>query len=359
VVSLVKRKQDKNMYSEFDFFLIEKVNLKEKKTFPFQVYIFNPEQKKFSLILNGNRPLTKEIDEFINFLTERGGKLAILKKQRKTFLNAQSINESEIPSLKNRELHDQEKEQAMYTALKQIFIEKNGAFDFHKAFDKAATSDNFTQVIEYARVEILTFSVCHSPTTSFAIHLAKEYLITDNFINRIVATSYFSAKTMNLNDQSTLADIIVACFLMHIGLTQLPVNYSRTPLLALSQSDKKLLQKHTILANHLVKKGALDISDRCRKIILDHHERASGNGYPSEKLIESIDTLSLLVGAVSHLFEFSSGKINGNSQSLKSVIINMKNKNYIPGLEYDFGNKIFDVIVNVINTDTKEYKKIA
>jgi hypothetical protein len=67
----------------------------------------------------------------------------------------------------------------------------------------------------------------------------------------------------------------------------------------------------------------------------------------------------LLIGAVAHLFEFASGKINGNRQSFKSVIINMKNKNYISGLEYDFGNKIFDVIVNVINTDTKENKKIA
>lgn len=347
------------MYSEFDFFIIEKTNLKERKIFPFQVYVFNPLHKKFSLVLNGNRPLTKEIDIFIDFVLEHGGQIAILKKQKKTFLNAQEIHESEIPSLKNRELHELEKEQAMYTALKQIYIEKNGTFDFLTSFEKAAMADDFTLIIECARVEILTFSVCHSPTTSLAIHLAKEYLTIDNLTNRIVAISYFSAKTMNLTDQSTLSDIVVGSFLIHLGYTQLPLRSSRTAYLSLSDKDKTTFKKHTILGNHLLKRGNLDISERSKKIIMDHHERASGTGYPGEKLSESIDTLALLVGAVAHLFEFSSGKTTGNKQSLKSVIINMKNKNFIPGLEFDFGDKIFDIIVNLINTDNKEYKKSA
>jgi HD-GYP domain-containing protein (c-di-GMP phosphodiesterase class II) len=120
-----------------------------------------------------------------------------------------------------------------------------------------------------------------------------------------------------------------------------------------------MLKKHTILGTHLIKRGGLDISERCKKIIMDHHERASGSGYPGEKLSENIDPLALLVGAVAHLFEFSSGSISGNKQSLKSVIINMKNKNFIPGLEFDFGDKIFDIVVNLINIENKEYKKSA
>lgn len=347
------------MYSEFDFFTINKENLKEKIIFPFQLFIFNPIHKKFSLILNGNRPLTKDVDSLIDFILERGGMLAVLKKQRKTFLNSQAIHESEIPSLKQRELHELEKEQAMYTALKEIYIQKNGAFVFHQSIEKAAASDDFTQIIDYARVEILTFSVCHSPTTSFAIHLAKEYLTTDTLINRIVAISYFSAKNMNLTDQSTLADVVVASFLMHLGHTQISLKSSRVSYLSLTDSEKKTYRKHTILANHLLKRGAIDISERCKKIIFDHHERSSGGGYPGEKINESIDPLALLVGAIAHIFEFSSGKINGNKQSLKSVIINIKNRNFIPGLEFDFGDKMIDIIVNIINTDTKEYKKSA
>ena len=81
------------MYSEFDFFEIEKVHLKGKKTFPFQLYIFNPIHKKFSLVLNGNRPLTRELNTFIDFLLDKGGRLAVLKKQKKTFLAAVETNE--------------------------------------------------------------------------------------------------------------------------------------------------------------------------------------------------------------------------------------------------------------------------
>ena len=52
------------MKTEYDFFLINKEHLKGKKTFPFQLYIFNPDYKNYSLFLNGNRPLTKEHNDF-------------------------------------------------------------------------------------------------------------------------------------------------------------------------------------------------------------------------------------------------------------------------------------------------------
>ena len=70
------------MKNEYDFFVIEKNFLKEKKTFPFQLFIFNPAHKKFSMFLNGNRPLTKEHEGFLDYILEKGGKLAILKKSR-------------------------------------------------------------------------------------------------------------------------------------------------------------------------------------------------------------------------------------------------------------------------------------
>ena len=94
------------MKTEYDFFIIERDHLKGKRTFPFQLYIFNPTHKKYSMFLNGNRPLTKELETFMDYLLERGGKIAVLKKQRKTFLTAQEYHESEIPSLKARELHE-------------------------------------------------------------------------------------------------------------------------------------------------------------------------------------------------------------------------------------------------------------
>lgn len=339
--------------------MIEREHLKGLKIFPFQVFIFNPIHKNYHLFLNGNRPLTKELESFLDYLLDKGGKLAVLKNQRRTFLTAQEIPEAEIPSLKARELHALEKERIMNIKLKEMYDAKNVVFAFQTEFETACATDNFEKIIEHCRVEILTFSVTHSPTVSLALQLTKSHLTSDNYLNRIVAVSYLFAKNSNILDVDALADIICGAYLGHIGLTQLPLSFARTPFLSLGDKNKKLFEKHTILGHHLIKKGQLDISERCKKIILDHHERVAGGGYPSMKYGDSIESLSLIVGSIAHLFEFSSGKINGAKVPIKNILINMKNKTFNPGLEYDFGEKVFSSLVTLINTDKLEEKKAA
>lgn len=352
---LVKRRQDK-MKTEYDFFIIDRVHLKDKKTFPFQLYIFNPIQKKFSMFLNGNRPLTKEHNDFLEYILERGGKLAVLKNQRKTFLIAQETNASEIPSLKERELHPLEKERLMNLKLKEMYDEKKGAFSLQSEFELACQDDNFESIIENARVEIITFSVTLSPTVSLAVHFAKTHMDKDNFTNRIVATSYLLAKNCNIVDQEALADIICGAYFSHIGLTQTPLTIARTPYLSLPEKERNLFQKHTILGHHLIKKSHINISERCKKIILDHHERVSGNGYPSMKYGEQIELLSQIVGAVSHIFEYSYGKITGGKHSMKAILIAMRTKSFMKGLEFDFGELVIQSIITLINTEKEENK---
>lgn len=345
------------MKTEYDFFIIDKEHLKEKKTFPFQLYIFNPAHKKYSMFLNGNRPLTKEHNDFLDYILERGGKLAILKNQRKTFLVAQETDASQIPSLKERELHPLEKERIMNMKLKEMYEEKRGAFSLQTEFELACQTDKFEAIIEHARVEILTFSVTMSPTVSLALHLAKAHLEKDTYTNRIVAVSYLLAKNCNIVDQDALADIICGSYFAHLGLTQTPLTIARTPYNMLPEKERTLFQKHTILGHHLIKKSQINLSERCKKVILDHHERATGNGYPSMKYGDQIETLSQIVGAVSHLFEYSSGKITGGKQSMKVIILAMKSKSFLPGLEFDFGEKVFQSIITLINTDKLETKE--
>lgn len=347
------------MHTEYDFFIIEKEHLKGRNTFPFHLYIFNPSNKSYSIFLNGNRPLTKELSTFLDFILSRDGQIAILKKQRRTFLSAQEFKESEIPSLNVRNLHELEIERIMNFKIKEMYEAKHGIFSFQSEFESACEADNFEKIIEVAKIEILTFSVCYSPTVSLAIHLAKTHLIEDNFINRIVATSYFFAKNSNLSESETLADVICGAYLSHIGFTQLPLSILKEPRLKLGNKEKRLYEKHTILSSHLLKKSQINLSERCKKIILDHHERMHGGGYPSEKSGDSIEILALLVGSISHLFEYSSGKINGTKMPIKNILISIKNRSYSPGLEFDFGEKIFNSLVTLINTDKVEEKNIA
>ncbi len=342
------------MKAEIDFFLIDKEHLKGQRTFPFQLFIMNPIHKKFTLFLNANRPMSKELDNFLDYIVSKGGFLAVLRKQKKTFLKALELNEDDVPTLKKRELHDLEKEQIMYSKLKEIWIEKHGVFGFLTEFEKAAKTDNFDRIIEYTRVEILAFSVNRNSTNTFAIELAKKFLIKDNFINRIVATAYYVAKNLNILDEDSLSDIIVGSYLIHLANTQMSLSISRKAQQEYFDAEKKFYQKHPLLAFHLLKRSQINVNERVKRIVNEHHERNGGRGFPMEKAGDAIEPLALLVGAVAHLFEYSTGKVNGSKQSLRSVIFHIKNRSIMPGLEFDFGDTIYNAITTLIDTEKKE-----
>lgn len=343
------------MKNEYDYFSIEREHLLNKKVFPFQIYIYNPIHRNYNLFLNGNNPLTDELEFFLITLLEKGGTLAILRSQRRTFLAEQEFNESEIPSLA-RNLHAFESELQTNIKLREIFEVMNGPCIFQSEFELACNTDDFTKIIQYARVEILTFSVTESKTVSLAIELAKNHLKEDDFLNRIVAVSYYFAKTLDIKDVMTLADIVSGAYLSHIGYTQISSKLLTTPTNLLSFKDKQLYEKHTILSNHLIKKSQLEITEACQKIVMDHHERINGGGYPSMKYANSIDVVTLIVGCISHIFEFSSGKINGKNRTIQSVISSIKTKTPSKGLEFDFGVKVLKSLVTLINTEKIEEK---
>ncbi len=346
------------MKTEIDYFLIDKSHLKGNRTFPFQLYIMNPIHKKFTLFLNSNRPMSKELDTFLDYILDKGGALAVLRNQKKTFLKEMDCDESDIPSLKKRELHEIEKERIMYLKLKEIWHEKNGQFKFLEEFERAAVSDDFNKIIEYARVEILGFSVNKNASISLAVEFAKQFLNRDHFINRIVAISYFVAKNLNILDEDSLADVIVSSYLIHVAHVQMPLSMNRKATNAYFDSEKAIYQKHPLLGFHLVKRSHVEVSDRVKKIINEHHERYGGRGFPLEKNGESIEKLALLVGCIAHLFEYSMGKVTGQKQSIRSVIFHIKNRSIMPGLEFDFGDTICNSVSTLIDTENKKNDKL-
>jgi response regulator RpfG family c-di-GMP phosphodiesterase len=349
------------MYHSYDFFLIEKSHLKDGRTFPFQIFVHNPSDNTFMLFLTGNQPLTKHLNALLDSIIESGATLAVLRRQKRTFLKALELNPEDIPSLANgeSELTAAEKEHIMNTKYKEMYEEKHGPFNFQHEFQKACDTDNFEKLIEYAQIDFLSYNQTISHTMCLAHHFIRNFLVSDNYINRIVATSYFFTKTLNINDPESLGDVVCAAYLANVGYSQLPLNMLKTPTNNLSRAERKLFEKHTILGNHLIKKNQLDLTDRCKKIILDHHERTNGSGYPTMKAGNSIDILSQIVGSIYHIFEYSSGKINGTKSSIRSIIVNIKSRNYQPGLEIDFGDDINYQLAELINTEQIDLKKVA
>ncbi|MBT3585725.1 MAG: hypothetical protein HN509_12545 [Halobacteriovoraceae bacterium] len=331
--------------------------LKEDKIFPFHLHVYNPISGQYSEYLPANSPLTKAKIQFIEYLIEKGGELAVYKNQSKTFLRDRNFNEDEIPHLKKRELSYLE-QKAEDRAEKLAEIKKEDeeraekgeppAFVFQATLAEAAENDDYTPLILSCREHLMAFSVNISHTVSLASYLGEVLLKKDTYINRIVALSFHLAKTCDLDGEEALADLVCAAFFAHLGHTQMNLAFSHTPQNKMNEKLKKSYEKHPGLAHHLLKKSGIELSDRTKFIIFEHHERWDGSGYPSMKVNTHIDSMALILGACSHIMEYTSGKITGEEVKLATMVTYLKEKSFQPGLEFEFGDFIYDNLENLL-----------
>jgi HD-GYP domain-containing protein (c-di-GMP phosphodiesterase class II) len=283
-------------------------------------------------------------------MQDRGGEIAVERTQQKTFLKQMDLKEEEVPSLREKRMDPLEIEREESKKELDQDEKRSGKYNFKKELHKAISEENFLPLIVQTRKEVVTFSVKISHTVSLAIFMCRELLIEDNFINRIVAMAYLSAKNSGTDDEESLGDLICAAFFSHLGHTQMDMHYSKKSQLQQSDEHKREYQKHPGLAHHLIRKSGIDLSSRCIDIINDHHERADGNGYPNNTTEKHIDSLALVLGASSFIMEYSSGKINGDTTSIVNTLRNIRNYTPDAGMEFEFGGRVYTYLVSLVDT---------
>lgn len=342
------------MNNDKQYFHIELEHLKGESIFPFTIFIFNPMSKAYTAFLFGNSPLTEDKNDFLDFILKKGGELAIQMKQKRTFLKHMTLKEEDIPDLKEDEVHDLLVKQEENQRKLAEELKKKGTFKFNDHLKDSFQNDDFSEMIRLTRMEMMCFSATVSHTVSLAKYLAETLLVEDNFNNRIVALSYQLAKSCSMKDEEALGDLTVASFLAHLGQTQMDYILSKKCYLEMNDKQKKTFKKHPGLTHHLIKKSKIDLSDRCIKIILQHHERYDGCGYPDNTKGAYIDPMALVLGCAAHILEYSSGKITGSKVNLRVILQNMKNKTLSPGLEIEFGDTIYESLTNIFGDKAEE-----
>ncbi len=344
------------MQKEFFNIDIQLLPSDQEVTLPFHLYVFHPINKTYTIFLHANSPLTKEKFEFLSFIISKGGEISVSTNQKKTFLQSMNIEESEVPDLQIPQEHELialhrerrekwEKEQA-----------NNPKFHFKESLAAASESNNWMPLISQTRNEAMTLSFTISHTVSLANYLAENLLHEDNHTNRIVAMSFLLAKGCGMEDPQALGDIICAAFLAHIGHTQMDLLYTSKAQLELVASQRNEYKKHPGLAQHLIRKSELIISERCNKILYQHHERFNGSGYPEYKQGQYIEPLALVLGASAHIIEYMNGKITGSPVHLSTILNNIKEKNLSPGLELDFGDTIYESLIYLLDNNNHSQK---
>ncbi len=347
-----------NMSKEYFNINIDMLSGEQEKTFSFHIYVFNPANGSYTPFLYANSPLVTLKYQFLKFIVEKGGSVCICTNQKKTFLRTMNLSEDSIPDLQEpveHELISLHKERKKKWEKEQ---ESKPKFHFKEALANAQASDNWLPLIEETRKEALTFSFTISHTVSLANYLAENLLHEDNHTNRCVALSFQLAKGCGMDDPQALGDLICAAFLAHIGQTQMDLTFSTKAQLELGPTQRNDYKKHPGLAQHLIKKSGLLISERCNKILYQHHERYNGSGYPEYKQGPYIEPLALVLGACAHILEYMSGKITGTPVALNTIIRNIKEKNLTPGLELDFGDTIYESLIYLLDNE-ENHKKVA
>jgi HD-GYP domain-containing protein (c-di-GMP phosphodiesterase class II) len=97
-------------------------------------------------------------------------------------------------------------------------------------------------------------------------------------------------------DGHTLEELALGALLHDIGEVRLPLNLFRKGD-ALTASERELLHQHPALGLTVVHDSP-ELTEAIRRIIVEHHERYDGSGYPSRLRGEAIAPLSQLVGLV-------------------------------------------------------------
>lgn len=337
--------------NEKEFFLIDLEQLGDGQLFPFHLHVFNPISKVYSPYLYANSPLTSSKRQLLEEIVTKGGKVAIPLKQKRTLLHQLELKEEDIPDLAPTKVHHLEERRSKLTSQKKAqAAEVQEKFHFKQELAKAASADDFTGMINHVRELVVAFSPRISSTTTLASLLAEELMHGDDIVNRTVAMSYLLAQGCGMTDEEALGDLVCAAYFAHLGYTQLPHSVMKKPQMHLSESLKKDWKKHPGLSMHLLRKARIDLSERSKSIIEQHHERYDGQGFPQMKKGTHIEPLALVLGAASHILEYTNGTVTGGKSALVSYVLNVKSKTYVPGMECEFGPLIEESLAHLVDT---------
>lgn len=339
------------------YFIIEMDILgKEDAVFPFNIYIYEPHSKNFVIGLHANSAYTDETRANYKLVLEKGGKIAVSYRQKRTFLSNLNKKEEDIPSLKPKEKTELEIKREQ--SIKDAQADKT-EFLVSTELKKAITENDFMPLIEEAKSQIMALPLNVNSTVSNAVRFADIQMHEDNFSNRIVALCYFMAKSYKLDEPADMGDLILASFIYDIGMTQLDSKFLTTPTSTINSQAQLDLKDHPALSAYLIRKSGIKISSQCEQIILDHHERFDGTGYPNEKRDPYISKSAQILGLVDHALAFSEGKITNEKMPLDKVVSAIKNKAALKGLEIDFHHELADLFFDILNKNTSDKKQAA
>jgi len=161
-------------------------------------------------------------------------------------------------------------------------------------------------------------------------------------------------------EEDKLREIGIGAFLHDIGKVLIPADILNKPS-KLTGDEYEIVKKHTIFGYEMLKKSSL-VSELAADIVLSHHERPDGKGYPLSKEQNSIDVFSRIV-AISDVFDALTSdrvyKKKIDPFSAVEYMIKMANTQFDKNIVYEFISALgLYPLGSIVRLNTREVGKI-
>jgi putative nucleotidyltransferase with HDIG domain len=179
-------------------------------------------------------------------------------------------------------------------------------------------------------------------TFDLAVAVEEKDGYTSDHCQRIMKFSMMIAEEMNLNTKD-LVVLNLAAFLHDVGKINVPDHILRKPG-KLTTDEWESMKQHPIYGYELLNKTQLPLLEEAARIVLQHHERFDGKGYPHGLKQSEIDIRSAIISVVDSFDAMTTDRVYRKGCTKEEAIDEIKK---LSGTMYH--PKVVDTFLSIAN----------
>jgi HD-GYP domain-containing protein (c-di-GMP phosphodiesterase class II) len=155
-------------------------------------------------------------------------------------------------------------------------------------------------------------------------------------------------------DEELLTDLALAGILHDIGITQVPSRIAPIAVRSMSEDQTRDYADHVGETIRLVEDSGVDIPERVKVLIAQHHEKFDGSGYPKSLSGFKVDDVAQLLAMADLLDTLVSGHWDGTKRNLKDAFLLIERMEKAKTFPEHFNPEVFAAVMRWVRSIASE-----